>query len=400
MNSPIATRSGFQRRSIFVLRSVSRRMSSQCDENVNSTETSTEDAKRNPVPSRRVAFSSPPEPSPVDPRSWGTPLHSPQELRHDPAADACASAVLWLRLFLSSRTETSWQQSPSGSVSFRISSTLGPLTSTVLFLDFRETPPRTTENQWRAESPILIGQGLAGVALRMLRHHSVEAPADIVRDLENAHFDAVTSTFQMLQSTGPVLEQMRSRGIPFLVSKGPGIARAYEPASERTFSDLDILVRPRDFTSTLRLLEQVGYRERQETSQPWPSHRRLGREATNLRTIDGGSLDLHHRISPWNWSTGLSFDALAARARDVVIGGVTLPLVSIEHNLLIAALHVVSDQSQPGRSYRIWRDLLVLSRMSMPNLAAKLAADSDMSGWLEWILMCLPRGDKTNGCPV
>jgi hypothetical protein len=124
--------------------------------------------------------------------------------------------------------------------------------------------------------------------------------------------------------------------------------------------------------------------------QPWTSFDRYCREAVNLRTENGGSIDLHHRISPWCWSGGLSFDVLNSAATVKNVFGVSLPLASSEHNLLVSALHVVSDRSRPGQSYRIWRDLLVLASSCPPSVVIAAARQTGTSAWLRWILGCLP----------
>ena len=267
---------------------------------------------------------------------------------------------------------------------------LGPLTRAVLFADFECRPPRATPNQWLAEYPVLVDHGLAGVALRLARTYSLDPPPDVARRLEDARFDEITSTFRMLERTRTGLAAMKSAAIPFVVIKGPGIAQVSRPSSERNFSDIDVLVPPAHFSRTLHLLEGLGYVERPENVQPWRSHRRLGREATNLRTADGGSIDLHHRISPWNWACRLNFDQLMSRTTEHPLAGLSTPIISTEDNLLVAAFHVVSDKSQPGKSYRVWRDLLVLTRASSPEVVVDLAARSGTCGWLHWILACLP----------
>ena len=267
---------------------------------------------------------------------------------------------------------------------------LGPVTRSVLFADFERTPPALTPYQWYTEYPVLIGHGLAGIALRLARQHALDVPAAVVHDLEDAHFSEVTTTFRMTQCSRDGLAALRASGIPLVVTKGPGIAQAHHPMSERTFSDIDVVVPPRSFSAAFRVLRALGYQEQPQSVQPWPSHRRTGREATNLRTSGGGSIDLHHRISPWNWSHGLSFRNLEHRAHTSTLSGLSVALASTEDKLLIAALHVVSDKSQPGLSYRVWRDLLVLARASAPDRVAEVAGASGMCGWLSWILSCLP----------
>lgn len=267
---------------------------------------------------------------------------------------------------------------------------LGPVTRFVLFADFSESELELTGEAWASESSTIIRQGLAGVASRIIRERSLQVPTNVVRQLRDAHFNDVLTAATIVKRSLEVVTSLHSAGIPFVVTKGPGIARECTNFSDRPFIDLDIVVAPSRFIEARLLLASIGYRESERTMQVWDSFNRYCREAVNLRSEDGGSIDLHHRVSPWNWSTGLEMDILKSGARSTDVFGVPLPLAAPEHNLLVASLHVVSDQSRAGRTYRIWRDLLVLaSKCSVEDVvdAAKLTG---LSAWLGWILECLP----------
>jgi hypothetical protein len=267
---------------------------------------------------------------------------------------------------------------------------IGPVTRNILFADFNDGPAGFNDTAWECEYEAILRHGLAGVAERVIREHSLALPDKIRESFQKAHFDSMAMTSTIVRQSLGGLEALASANVPFVVTKGPGIARAGVTLSDRPFVDLDVLVPPSSFGRAHDALASVGYQAASTSEQPWRSFNRFCREATNLRTDKGGSIDLHHRISPWYWSTRLSVDYLKRHVRPKEIFGVNLPLVSPEHNLLVVALHVVSDKTQPGQTVRVWRDLLVLTTKCSAQSVAQVADETGLSGWLSWILKCLP----------
>jgi hypothetical protein len=186
------------------------------------------------------------------------------------------------------------------------------------------------------------------------------------------------------------LECLEAASIPFVLTKGAGIAQHCAAMSDRPFVDIDVLVPPSLFRRALGSLRNDGLVERLQTQEPWDVFNRFCREAINLRSEAGGSIDLHHRVSPWCWSEGLTHEHLLSRAQSIDVFGVHLPVVSAQDNLMVVALHVVSDKSHPGHTYRAWRDLLVLVNACSVESVVHCAQETGLAAWLEWIIGCLP----------
>jgi hypothetical protein len=260
----------------------------------------------------------------------------------------------------------------------------------VLFSDFLPEHPPTNEHAWRSEADLLVREGLAGVAVRLYRDYSLNLPADVLEILEHAQFNDMAATTAMVSRSQGGIQALRKAGIPFVITKGPGIAMLAPSISDRPFTDLDLVVEPSRFADAMGTLTASGYREDRLSVQPWESFNRFCREAVNLRTLEGGSIDLHHRIAPWYWSSGLTFDLLEDAASPIDVFGIPLPLISPEQNLLVSALHIVSDKGRPGQSTRVWRDFLLLARNCNLDLALEIASGAGLCGWLSWILKCLP----------
>lgn len=91
------------------------------------------------------------------------------------------------------------------------------------------------------------------------------------------------------------------------------------------------------------------------------------------------------------WGSHLTFtDMLARSTVHPVPGGGSLPCASPADNLLVSALHVVSDKNRPGETLMAWRDVLVCARASDPADVLERAERSRLTGYLAWVLSALP----------
>ncbi|MBV8461714.1 MAG: nucleotidyltransferase family protein [Acidimicrobiales bacterium] len=193
-----------------------------------------------------------------------------------------------------------------------------------------------------------------------------------------------------IHAVAEYLAALDDRGIPHAVAKGPGIAKQYPVFSDRPFSDIDILVARRHFTAAMDVAERCGYAEDQASRHPWRFIDRWCREAVNLKRGAGGSIDVHHHVPPWLWGGKLRTESLVDAARPDSVLGVSLPLLPAEANLLISALHVVSDRGQPGATLMIWRDIAQLASVARPLQVVEIAGRAGLTGWLQAILSALP----------
>jgi hypothetical protein len=266
----------------------------------------------------------------------------------------------------------------------------GPVARAVVLHDFVTEGPAPAPELWPAECPILGEQRLAATARRFAQERDIELSAKVNSFLLDAEFAWAAITIDAVHSSMPALRALGEKGIEFAVTKGPGIASFYHRFQERPYSDLDLIVRPGDFHAAHEVLRGIGFAEEAKNRQPWPVFNRHCREAINLRSDAGGSLDLHHRVPPWYWGTRLDADRLLSEAAPQTVLGVSVPCVSPRHNLLISALHVFSDRNRPGQSLLVWRDLLTMVSACSPDEVLAEALEVGLAGWLRWILASLP----------
>jgi len=252
---------------------------------------------------------------------------------------------------------------------------MGALTRATLLYDYDQAPLDHTAINWDLEIDVLASQRLAGVAQRVLRDRGIDPPPHIEDQLRNANFYWSQVTLAVTAMALHDLRSLTDHRIPFVVTKGPGIASIAKRFIERPYADIDIMVDDNDFSRARATLATIGYVEEDKDMVPRPSLDVTCREAVNLHSPSGGSIDIHHRIPPWYWATKIGFgDLMSGSLHVTVAGGATLPCVSFADNLLISALHIISDKNKPGATLMAWRDFLMLAHATDPGEALVRAA--------------------------
>ena len=241
---------------------------------------------------------------------------------------------------------------------------------------------------WREELPSIVNHRLAGLALAAARATGVDLDPKTLSSLQQTHTRECARVLVIEARAIEVADALRARGIAQVVTKGPGIARAYPDPSMRPFGDIDVLVPQDRFDPALRTLSGLGFRE--AGPQPRSYFNRHCREAVNLKRDDGASLDLHHHIPPWIWGRRMDFPDVLARSEPIAVSGGSLQIACSVHNLMIAGLHVISDKGRPGRTLIVWRDLVSLSRSCEPESVVREARKFRLDWLLGFVLRELP----------
>ncbi len=266
---------------------------------------------------------------------------------------------------------------------------VGPWTSAALWHGRTDPAPIPTKSI-RDELQTICDQRLSALTLRYLRDVKAVIEPECQQILRQTSFAWMSMAIAAADAAQTATLLLESHGIDALVSKGPGIARFYPGIDCRPYADVDLLVRPADFPVGVALFEKLGWTEEVRNQQPWSYFRARCREGLNLRTTDGGGIDLHHRIPPWIWSSRLRFRDMSTRAEAVGTGSGTLTCLSAVDNLMVASLHLVSDRNDPGHTLMIWRDVLELARAVPSEEAARVATECGLAGWLRAVLLAMP----------
>jgi hypothetical protein len=103
---------------------------------------------------------------------------------------------------------------------------LGPVTNQVLFAGFKDYDgSQITDDAWRSECEVLISHGLAGIAYRLVHERTILVPDAVLVKLREAHFNDTMFTTTVVKRSKIGIDSLSSAGIPFVITKGPGIAR-------------------------------------------------------------------------------------------------------------------------------------------------------------------------------
>lgn len=268
---------------------------------------------------------------------------------------------------------------------------VGHVTSSVLFFGVDGAPEVPDSREaWEAELPGIVRHRLGGLGLAAARHAGIEQDDPIMKTLTAAHRRVASWSSLVEALTLPAVTALDRMGIPYVCTKGVGIARLYPEQSWRPFRDIDLLVDPKHFNRAMEVFETLGFAEHLSIRQPRAYFDRFCREAVNLVREDGAAVDLHHHVPPWVWGERMDFNAMRQRAVPYISHGVEIPLAAPVHNLLVAVLHVISDRGRAGYELLMWRDLHVLAAACDADELATAATESRLDWIVSFVLGALP----------
>jgi hypothetical protein len=131
-----------------------------------------------------------------------------------------------------------------------------------------------------------------------------------------------------------LLRLLEAHHIPAIPYKGPVLAAlAYGDLALRQFSDLDMLVHPRDFHRAQELFSAQGYRRVQT----------YGWEVSWVDKHMRVCVDLHQGITPWYFPCPFDFAPVWERRQPLALAGTTVSTLSSEDTLLLLCVQVAKD---------------------------------------------------------
>lgn len=124
---------------------------------------------------------------------------------------------------------------------------------------------------------------------------------------------------------------LNSSGIPWIMLKGPVLAqKAYGSVFLRSFSDIDIYVKPQNFEKVLEVLVSTG------------GHHRKGCEPELHEIIEfdsGLHVEVHHRLSREGWYDEPLFSRMFESRYMFKVGDLHIPTAADELHAIYLALH-------------------------------------------------------------
>jgi hypothetical protein len=176
---------------------------------------------------------------------------------------------------------------------------------------------------------------------RALEPLGFDLPAEVGTRLTSDFANHARRTLMLSRELLRALEALESQGVDAIPFKGPALAiSAYGDVAARTFSDVDILIRPRDFERAAAALVAGGYRTEMELRPALVSRWvRTSYELAFARDELRHVVELQWGLAPAFYGFGCDVEELFTRARTATIFGESVPTISAEDQLLAVAVH-------------------------------------------------------------
>jgi hypothetical protein len=198
------------------------------------------------------------------------------------------------------------------------------------------------EHDWQVLFASAVKHGVAP----LLHKHLSTLGAGLVRSglLAETKRAAVENSQSVLHLTGRLLSLNKAfteNGIELAILKGVVLSQiAYGELSLRRAGDIDVLIRPRDFSKAKSLLEELGYvMVPPLTPTQLRSHLDFHCEIQFMRDDWFTIVDLHWKLSPKSFCFDLDVEAVLSRLQSVEIAGTQIPTFGTEDLILYLCMH-------------------------------------------------------------
>jgi hypothetical protein len=224
--------------------------------------------------------------------------------------------------------------------------------------------PRKGSSCWEAESDLLEREGLADTAVVVLRQDRGELTphdrGDPLKRLVQASRIRTMHTLAAATFGEDILLALEAAQIRYAVVKGPAVARLYPEGWPRSYSDIDVVVDPSDFSNALGVAAERQWTPAVATLPQWHGFYRWCREGTNLHDAGWGNVDVHHHLPPWCFGRTVTTSEIIDRAEPPDLQHPTRLFARAEDLALVSALHGLNDIWKGKLGLQAWRDFIVL----------------------------------------
>jgi hypothetical protein len=197
---------------------------------------------------------------------------------------------------------------------------------------------------WQEVFPAVVREGLLGLAYHHLNMQQAagDPPLAFREAVQRTYRFGAIQMVQVYRNIGQVLTVLQQANLDYLIVKGPALAKMVYPIPAlRFFSDLDIVVRERDWNVTHRALVSMGFVSETDWSQPPPKFapQVVIYEQRYWHAAMGLVVEVHYDDL---LNAGLSSRDVAGfwqRAVAVNVGEVTAKTLSLEDTLIHLCAH-------------------------------------------------------------
>jgi len=252
-----------------------------------------------------------------------------------------------------------------------------------------ETLSQLPESAWNDLISQAVIHGTAGLLCDHLLTHSAAAlPAEMRRACSEFLAAGQSAFAHGLQQLGQIVSALRHAGIPAVPFKGPVTAlRIYPRPALRQSRDLDLLIAAADRERAFEVLAHCGYRSAVDDLTPGRRRAYLDYNGQDiLFAPERYPVEPHWALAPRTFSAELDVPGLIQRAVAVPVRDCSLPGLSPEDALLVAALHGAKEEW----ARLIWVADIAAMLLAWPELNTDLLlARARASGCLRVLLLAV-----------
>jgi len=189
-------------------------------------------------------------------------------------------------------------------------------------------------------------QRLTGLLWSAVRDGTLPATGEQAERAEWMHVEVLAGVLSLEHLLIDAASALEDAGVPTRVLKGPALAHLDFPdPTWRTFGDIDLLVRGRDFDRATVVLSGRGHHR--VNPELRPGFDRRFSQGTNYRTDAGLELDLHRSFTMGPFGVRLAVEDLWRSAAPFVVGGRELRALPAEERFVHACYHAVLREGSP-----------------------------------------------------
>lgn len=236
----------------------------------------------------------------------------------------------------------------------------------------RDVPVVLDEQQWRRFLSSVVAQRLTGLAFAAAEAGQLKCLPEQARGLRSHQSKAMLQTLALERQLLRLADALHENDVGYIVLKGPVLAHGFYPdPSMRSFVDLDILVRGRQWRSALALLKSLDFTRK----LPEPGRRfdeRFGKAALHT-DAEGLQIDLHRTLVVGPFGLWMEPEELFGHVDRFRLGGQFLPRLDDTALFLNACVHASLG----------WRPPLLLPVRDVAQIALK--GDVDWDVFQSWV---------------
>ena len=202
------------------------------------------------------------------------------------------------------------------------------------------------ERSWRWLLAAVHVERIAGLLDRAVADGALPATPSQADDAEAVAAQALRAVLQLERTIVRVAACMEGASIPFLVLKGPAVARLdeAEPAL-RNYADIDILVRGHDIHSAVHSLSSLGYHR--DLPERRPGFDRCFGKEVSLANERASELDLHRTLALGAFGLRIDLAALWDSTAGFDVGGTQLAALDAEGRFVHACFNAMLGDDRP-----------------------------------------------------